>query len=83
MLIRKSELCVRQAGQIRLTAEVTDVGCEHLAAETSFARLLIVDKSNARLPRQLALIPRQSSLGRRGTFNWSSMLILLVSVAEG
>jgi len=60
---------MRQAGQIRLTVEATDVGCERLAAETSFARLLIVDKSNARLPRQLALIPRQSCLGRRGTFN--------------
>jgi hypothetical protein len=36
-------------GQIRLPAELTDLGCERLAAETSFARLLIVDKPNAPL----------------------------------
>jgi hypothetical protein len=48
-LIRKSELCVRQAGQIRLPAELTDIGCGRLAAGMRFARRLIVDKPNAPL----------------------------------
>jgi hypothetical protein len=39
-----------------LPAEVPDLGCERLAAETSFARLLIVDKPDARLHFRTHLI---------------------------